>query len=139
MAEIVRAGNGASMTTANPGTATQYAGQHFAGEDLAAGQSVYANADGTWYRANGTAANAAARVRGQVFLSASAGSPVSIVFARSFGNFTLASGAALTPGADVYLSATNPGDYSTTATTGGATPIGFVMPDGVNIQFLAPN
>jgi hypothetical protein len=106
-----------------------------AGEDLQACEAVYVKSDGKVWRANGTAANAAARVRGFAAMNALAAQTDAITIMHSC---EVAWANTLTPGADLYLSAAVPGGLSTTATTGGAAAIAYVK-DANHIVLLPPN
>jgi hypothetical protein len=92
-----------------------------AGEAIGAGHLVYIKSDGLVWKANGTSANAAAKVRGMVLVATAVGEACSIVF-----DVNIRYGAGLTPGADLYLS-TTAGLIEDSATTGGSAPIGFVV------------
>lgn len=94
-----------------------------AGEDLAAFDAVYVKSDGKVWRANGTAANAAARVRGFAAEKAYAAQNDAVTVVN---NCEVAWANALTPGIDLFLSAAVPGGFTDTATTGGATAIAYV-------------
>lgn len=120
----------ASMDAASGGLAPHLSDNLIAGEALGVADACYINADGMVYRANGTAANAAARVRGFTPRAIAAGQPVSL-FGKG-AKFEYASG--MTPGADLYL-ATTAGGLDTVATTGGTTPIAFAY-DANHIQIL---
>lgn len=92
-----------------------------AGEAIAAGDACYIKSDGKAWLATGTAANAAAKVYGYACQAASVGEAVTLAYDVRFRY-----GAALTPGAQVFLSATA-GTLSDVATTGGTAPIGVVV------------
>jgi hypothetical protein len=85
-----------------------------AGEDIAAGDPMYIKTDGLWWRSNGTAATAAAKVHGWATLPAKAGSPVTGHWNvhLSYGPNTAVLGSTL------FVSATL-GQLDTAATTGG--------------------
>lgn len=92
-----------------------------AGEDLDTYDACYIKAsDGRVYKSTGAAANAAAKVRGYAAKATKAGEAVTL-----HKNVRVRYGANLTPGTDVYLSAT-PGTLSDAPTTGGVSPIGYV-------------
>lgn len=94
------------------------------GEDLAAGALVYVNpADGKVYNANGTAANAAARVRGVASTQCRVAQRDAVTVMHGC---EIAWPTTIPPGTDLYLSAAVPGGFSTTATTGGVNPVGYV-------------
>lgn len=93
-----------------------------AGEDIAAGDACYIKAsDGKAWKSTGTAANAAAKVRGYAAQAASSGEAVTLLFGVTFRY-----GAGMSPGAEVFLSATA-GAIADAATTGGTASIGFVV------------
>ena len=127
MAEIARVAASLSSTTPTPENKLSGC---LAGATIADGDALYLNADGKLYPASGAALNANARVVGFAPKGASAGEPVS-----AYRNCRFNYGTGMTPGSLVYLSATVAGGLSTTATTGGVTPLGFVMNDGKRIQF----
>lgn len=106
-----------------------------AGEDITAFSAVYVKSDGKVWNANGTAANAAARVRGFADINGLAAQKDAITVMHSC---EVAWPNSLTPGADLYLSATVPGGLSTTATTGGVNPIAYVI-SATSIFLLSPN
>src|SRR5687768_9783795 len=92
-----------------------------AGEAIAAGDACYIKSDGKAWLATGAAANAAAKVYGYACQAASVGEAVTLAYDVRFRY-----GAGLTPGAQVFLSATA-GTLSDVATTGGTAPIGVVV------------
>lgn len=92
-----------------------------AGEAIAAGDACYIKNDGLVWKSTGTAANAAAKVRGFAAQAAAVGEAVTLYWGVNFRY-----GAGLTPGADVFLSATA-GLLDSAATTGGTAPIGFCV------------
>jgi hypothetical protein len=92
-----------------------------AGEDIAAGDPMYIKSDGLWWRSNGTAATAPAKVQGWATVAAKAGSPVT-----GYWNVHLAYGpSTATPGASLFVSATL-GQLDTAATTGGTAAVATV-------------
>ena len=104
-----------------------------AAEDIAAGDPCYisgATTDGqtSVTRANGAAANAAAKVRGIALEAAKSGEAVTLLRAGR-----MRWGAGMTPGADVYLGG-SVAALADAASTGGTTPIGFVV-NATVIQF----
>lgn len=120
MANIAKSGT-PSLASLTPPQNCQTAGLR-AGEAIAAGDACYIKAaDGLVWLSTGAAANAAAKVRGFAMEPASTGDPVTLTWDVVF-NY----GAALTPGADVFLSATA-GALADAATTGGTAPIGYVV------------
>lgn len=92
-----------------------------AGEAIAAGDICYVKSDGKVWRSNGTSANAAAKVRGIALSAAATGEACSL-----YHGVVVRYGASMTPGADLYASATA-GAIDDAATTGGTAPIGFVV------------
>lgn len=89
------------------------------GEAIAAGDLCYIASTGKVMRSNGTAVGVAAKVRGIAAKAADINKAVSL-----YRGVTYNYGSGLTPGADVYLSAT-PGALEDVATIGGTAPIGF--------------
>lgn len=94
-----------------------------AGEAIGAGHLCYIKSDGKVWKADGTSANAAAKVRGMALVAAQTGEACTLVH-----GVHVRYGASLTPGADLFL-ATTPGLIVDTASTGGSAPIGFVVDD----------
>src|SRR4051812_30431361 len=92
-----------------------------AGEAIAAGDLCYVKSDGKIWRSNGTSANAAAKCRGIAATAKPVGEAVTILCGVRF-----AYGSGLTPGADLFVSATA-GAIADAATTGGTAPIGYVV------------
>lgn len=119
MAEITKAGKPSLASVLPP--QSQRPGGKIAGEAIAAGDCCYINADGLVYRSTGAAANAAAKVRGWADVDTPIGEAVTLLF-----DVNLHYGAGLTPGTNLYVSATVPGGLSDTATTGGVAPVAFV-------------
>lgn len=110
-----------SLSTVNPEQAHVIASGIKAGEAIAAGDVCYIHSNGTAMRSNGTAANAAARARGIAAREASAGEAVTL-----YRNIEMHYGAGLTPGADLYVSATA-GRLDDAPTTGGIAPVAMVV------------
>jgi hypothetical protein len=129
MAEIAKSGT-PSVCTPLPPNNSQLGDHGLAGEDIAAGDACYIKNDGTVWRATGAAANAAARVRGFAYKASSAGEPVTLVH-----DVNMNYGAALTPGADYYLSGTVAGGLADLASTGGTTPVAFAV-DTTRVRVL---
>lgn len=119
MATIAKAGT-PSLASVLPPQNVQIAGL-LAGEAIAAGDLCYINSAGRIMRTNGTSANAAAKVRGIALEACANGEAVTIM---AYVNIRY--GAGLTPGADLFASATA-GAIDDAATTGGTAPIGFVV------------
>jgi hypothetical protein len=95
-----------------------------AGEDISPGDACYIKSDGKVWRSIGTAANAAAKVRGFAAINAKAAQNDAITLIRDcvWGYPTT-----LALGADVFLDSAVAGGLSDVATTGGTAPIGFVI------------
>lgn len=91
-----------------------------AGEAIGAGHLCYIKSDGKVWKADGTSANAAAKVRGIALVATAVGEAVSL-----YHGVDIRYGAGLTPGADLFL-ATTPGLIVDASTTGGSAPIGYV-------------
>lgn len=126
MAQIAKTGT-PSLASLLPNGADINAGL-LAGEDVDTFDACYIKAsDGRVWKSTGAAANAAAKVRGYAAKATKAGEAVTLL-----KNVRVRYGANLTPGADVYLSATA-GTLSDTATTGGTAPIGYVV-DATRVQ-----
>src|SRR5437868_13832654 len=119
MADIAKSGT-PSLSSVLPGQDKTISGL-LAGEAIAAGDACYIKSDGKVWRSTGAAANAAAKVDGFAAIAAAVNEAVTLVFDVNFYY-----GAAMTPGARTYLSATA-GAIADAATTGGAAPIGFVV------------
>jgi hypothetical protein len=114
MATITRASS-ASADTGSLMRAPQIAGDLYAGEDLDIAAPCYIKAsDGLVYMSNGTAANEAAKVDGFTATAVKSGEAVTL-----FGTGTrFGYGSGLTPGQNMYVSATK-GRLDDAATTGG--------------------
>lgn len=102
-----------------------------AGEAIGVCDACYIKSDGKVWLATGAAANAAARVRGFSAKPASVNEAVTLLEGCIIGYVT---GAAL--GADLFLSGTVPGGLADAASTGGTSPIAFVV-DALRIKILA--
>ena len=120
-----------SLATTLPGPENTLGGLK-AGELIGAGDACYIKTDGFVWKSTGAAANAAARVRGFAAKAASVNEAVTLL-----RDVTFHYGAALTPGAEYFLSSILAGALSDTATVGGVTPIGFAY-DATRIR-LVPN
>jgi hypothetical protein len=122
MADLTRSAQ-AGLDASTGMFAGQKSGNLYAGENLAAAAPCYIkSADGKVYQSNGTAANEAAKFDGFTPVSYLAGEPVTLFTAPARFRY----GAALTIGADLFVSATA-GNLSDTATTGGVRAIARVM------------
>jgi hypothetical protein len=128
MAEVIKVGT-PSLSTQAPQPANRLTGL-LAGEALGANDACYIKNDGLVYRSIGAAANAAARVDGWAFSATPAGEAVTLLH-----DVNVRYGSNLTPGARLYVSATVPGGLSDTATTGGVSPVAFVV-DKTRIRVL---
>lgn len=120
MADISKAGAPALYTYLPPSSA-QLNGLG-AGEDIAAGDACYVKSDGLVWRSIGTAANAAAKVRGYASIDAPTGTVVNLFFGVVF-----IYGSGLTPGANYYLSGATAGALADTPSTGGTSPIAWAV------------
>jgi hypothetical protein len=99
---------------------------------IAAGDMLYIKSDDTLAKADGTAANAAAKAVGMaVVAQPTAGEPVTAVW-----GVQVRWGAGLTPGARYYLD-TTAGNLADAATTGGDVPVAFAV-DATRIFVLPP-
>lgn len=129
MAEIAKTGI-PSYSSITPPQSDTIVGL-LAGEVIGYGDACYVKAsDGRVYLATGGAATAAAKARGFSFVAASIGDAVTLV---TNGNFRYA--AALTPGADYFLSGTVAGGLADAASAGGTKPIAYAL-DATRIRIL---
>jgi hypothetical protein len=119
MATIAKSGT-PSLASVLPPQNNQFAGL-LAGEAIAAGDLCYIKSDGKIWRSNGTAATAPAKFRGIALEACAVGEAVTIMH-----HVTMRYGSGMTPGADLFVSATA-GAIDDAATTGGTAPIGFVV------------
>lgn len=127
MAEVTKTG---TPTPSNPlAVANNSITGLLAGEALAAGDAVYLKgADGRVWKATGAAANAAAKARGFAAKAADAGFPCTVLTRGvhlAYG--PLVSAVAVAAGSDLYLSGTVAGGLADAASTGGTTPIAYVI------------
>jgi hypothetical protein len=122
MAEITRAAKGASLASITPPHSNTLPAL-FAGTALVQYDACYIKSDGLVYPSSGAAANAAAKVRGFAARKYAAAEPVTLVF----GIEVQYADATMTPGNDLYASATVNGGLVTTSTTGGTSPVGFAV------------
>lgn len=129
MAAVAKSGT-PSVCSQTPGREHQLSGL-LAGEAIAAGDACYVKSDGLVWLSTGAAANAAAKVRGFAFTAAAVGEAVTLYHGVNWYY-----GAALTPGADLFLSAATAGALSDVATTGGTAPIGYVI-DATRVRLNA--
>lgn len=130
MAEISKSGTPSLASTLPP--QSQRPSGLLAGENIAAGDACYIKAsDGRVWRSSGAAVAAAAKVRGWAAEAAKAGQGVTLL-----KDVNMHYGAALTPGADYYLSGTVAGGIADAASTGGTAPIAFAW-DATRIHVMA--
>lgn len=136
MATITKVGS-PSLTSVLPPQNTTIVGL-YAGEDIAAGDVCYINADATIMRSSGVQVDplnptdselAAARAYGIALTSAAAGEAITIS-----RNINLRYGTGLTPGARLYVGE-DPGSLDDGPTDGGTEPVAFVLHDGRRIHF----
>jgi hypothetical protein len=120
MADIAKSGT-PSLSSVLPGQDKTISGL-LAGEAIAAGDACYIKSDGKIWKSTGAAANAAAKVDGFAAQAASVGEAVTLVFEVNFRY-----GAAMTPGARIYLSGATAGAIADAASTGGTAPVGFCI------------
>lgn len=119
MATITKVGT-PSLSTVVPCPAHQISGL-LTGEAIAAGDLCYIKSDGKIWKSDGSAADAEAQVRGMAMQAAAVGESCTL-----YHGVTVRYGSGMTPGAKLYLSATD-GLIDDAATTGGTAPIGFVV------------
>jgi hypothetical protein len=127
MAQVTKVGT-PSLSTVTPCPAHHISGL-VAGEAIAAGDLVYIKSDGKVWLSDGGAADAEAKVAGMVLQAAAVGEAVSI-----YMDVNVRYGSGLTPGAPLFLSATD-GTIADAATTGGTAPIGYVI-DATRIRIF---
>jgi hypothetical protein len=127
MADIAKSGT-PSLSTLMPNSDQQLTLP--CGEAIAAGDACYVKSDGKIWRSTGTAANAAAKVRGYALTAKAVGEAVTIAWDI---RMNYASG--MTPGIDIFLSATA-GAIADAATTGGTAPIGYAV-DATRVHLFA--
>jgi hypothetical protein len=102
-----------------------------AGEALAAFDACYIDSAGVVRKSTGAAATAPAKVRGYAAQAyASGDADVTLYF-----GVRVRYGAALTPGASLFLSGTTSGGLADAASTGGTAPIGYVV-DATRVQLF---
>jgi hypothetical protein len=101
-----------------------------AGANLAAGRACTIRSTGLVHEATGAADDANAIIHGWTAKNYFAGQPVTL-----FDEVNFEYGSGLTPGAQLYLSATLTGRLNTVATTGGKQPCAFVVsPDKIHVM-----
>ena len=129
MAEIVKAGI-PSLASVLPPANCKVNGL-LAGEAVAAGDACYIRAsDGRIMRSTGAAAGAAAKVRGFAAEAAAAGQAVTLLH-----DMVIRYGAALSPGADYFVSGTVAGGLADAASIGGTAPVAFAV-DATRIHVM---
>src|SRR4051794_35523824 len=129
MAAVAKSGT-PSLASTLPPQSQQIAGNIRAGEAIAAGDACYIASTGLVMKSTGAAANAAAKVRGFAAEACAINEAVTLFFDVNF-NY----GAALTPGADYFLSGTTAGGLDTVASTGGTAPIAYAV-DATRIHVM---
>ncbi len=119
MTDIVRVA--VVLLTYLPPSSAQLTGL-VAGEAIMIGDACYVNSDGAIWKSDGSAANAAAKVRGFASQGAAVSDPVAlfwdVIFTYSMG---------LTPGTDYYLSGATPGALADAPSTGGTLPVAYAV------------
>jgi hypothetical protein len=128
MAEVAKTGT-PSVSTPFPGK------EHFivgllAGEAIAAADACFINTDGLVYKADGSAADAEARVAGFAMTPASQGEAVTLGHGIMFGYGPNVAGTPVAAGAQLFLSGTVDGGLADAASVGGTTPIAYAVGDG---------
>lgn len=101
-----------------------------AGESIAIGEACYIKSDGTVWRSLGSAADAAAKVRGFTAVDVDAGDPCPL-----FYDVVLRYSSGMTAGTDLYLSGTNAGWLDDAPSTGGIEPVAYVL-NGSDIAIM---
>jgi hypothetical protein len=96
----------------------------YTGVQLASFDACYIAAAGTVLQSTGAAANAAAKVRGFAMTPANPATNDAVTLVHSV---VVGWVNTVTPGTDLYLSGTVAGGLDTAASTGGTSPIGFVI------------
>lgn len=134
MAAISKSGT-PSLATLEPGYEHQI--PCVAAEDIAAFDACYisgvaSNGQPKATRSDGTAATAAAKVRGYAAAAAKSGEAVTL-----YDKVRVRYGAGLTPGGNVFLMST-PGALSDVATIGGTAPLGHIL-SATDIMLWASN
>ncbi len=130
MAAVAKSGT-PSLAVRLPNPEHQVGSNLKAGAAIAAGDACYIHTDGTVLLSTGAAANAAAEVVGFAVHAAAIGEAVTLM-----DNIDWYYGAAMTPGAKLYLSAATAGALADVATTGGTAPIGRVI-DATRVRLWA--
>jgi len=120
VAELTKTGL-PSLSSVIPANNQKLSGM-LAGEAIAAGDLCYLRNDGLVMRSSGAAVAAAAAVIGFAAISAPVGEAVTLLW-----DVNLRYGSGLIPGTKLYLSATVPGGLADVASTGGVSPIGYVV------------
>ena len=131
MAAIAKSGT-PSLASLKPGPNEQTTGL-VAGEAIGPFDACRIHTDGKVYKSSGAAANASAEVHGYAAGEYAAGDKGVTLY---HGTINVRYGSGLTPGANVFLSATTAGGLEDAATTGGTRKLGFVL-DATRIRFYA--
>lgn len=118
MATLTKVG-APSLSSLNPNQDQIITG--ITGEAIAAGDLCYIASTGLIMRSNGTAATAPAKCRGIAANAAPSGGPLTV-----YNDVRFEYGAGLTPGTNLFVSATA-GAVDDAATTGGTAAVGYVV------------
>ena len=119
-----------SLATPVPSSNSRITDPLIAGTNLAPGRACTIRSTGLVHEATGAADDANAIIHGWTPRNYFAGQTVTLV---NDVNFEYGSG--LTPGAQLYLSATSTGRLDTAPTTGGKQPCAFVVsPDKIHVE-----
>jgi hypothetical protein len=125
MAAITKSTNGVGIATPLPNYNSMIAGLA-AGEALATGDVIYIKSDGTVWRADGSTGTAKNVVRAIAIRDVLTGQKVTL--ARSV-RVTYCDASGLTPGAEIYLSASVLGGLDTATSTNCTSPVAFAISD----------
>jgi hypothetical protein len=126
MAEIAKGSTLPSISTPWPAKENLLTGL-LAGENIAQGDACYIASSGSAMRANGSAANAAAKVFGFASKASDNGEAVTLARHINMGYGPNVAGTPTVPGTDLFLSGTVPGGLADAASTGGTVPIAVVL------------
>lgn len=132
MAELAKPSRRVTLCSILPPPSCRQTGL-IVGEDVDAGDLIYVKSDGKIWRADGTAANAAARVRGVAATKGLVAQKDAVTILHSC---EVAWANTLALGADLFLSASVLGGFATVATTGGALAVAYVL--DANRLFILP-
>jgi hypothetical protein len=122
MADVAKSGT-PSLSSLEPQQGDSITGL-VAGEAIAAFDACYIKSDGKAWLATAAAADAKIYVRGYAARAAAAGQPVTL-----YRECRVRYGAGLTPGANVYLSATTAGGLVDAAPANAANALGYCVDD----------